>query len=85
MKPSLDALQQISLTRPDLDVWSNHDAQIQGEFSRSRLQFRAPLAGSVINAPVYSQATQSARQGCDGIPVLAPRSRTSIKISPIAY
>src|SRR5450631_588329 len=65
----LDALQQISLTGPDLDVWPNHNAQIQGEFSRSRLQFRAPLTGPVIKPPVYSQATQSARQGCDAIPV----------------
>src|SRR5882762_4795789 len=33
----LDALEQVSLARSDLDVSPNHDAQIQGEFSRSRL------------------------------------------------
>jgi hypothetical protein len=56
----LDALQQISLTWPDLDVWPNHDAQMQGEFSRSRLQFRAPLTGPVVKAPVYRSAHQGA-------------------------
>src|SRR5882757_4447726 len=62
----LDALQQISLTWPDLDVWPNHDAQMQGEFSGSRLQFRAPLTGPVIKAPVYSQATRSAASRSSG-------------------
>lgn len=40
----------------------------------------APLTSPVIKAPVYSQGTQSARQGSEAIPVLVPRLRASIKM-----